>query len=143
MAKEEKSKKEQEIEIVENDIKNLVDKNPQLLQKVISDLQKDPKYNLAIKQTMVHSGPLPDPLTLKEYGQIYKNAPKDIIDMAKKEQNFRHSSTYFGQFSALLIGIGGLGVTAYLGINGQPELAGLIGFGSLGSLVGTFLYRKK
>jgi hypothetical protein len=90
-----------------------------------------------------HSGPLPDPQTLKEYAKIYRPAPEKIFNMAEKEQKFRHISTYLGQGSALVIGLFGLAVTAYLGVNGQPWLAGLIGFSSLGSLVGAYFIGNK
>ena len=53
------------------------------------------------------------------YKKIDKNAPREIIEMAKKEQKFRHFSTYFGQISALIIGIGGLVSTTLLGIYGN------------------------
>ncbi|SKB59520.1 DUF2335 domain-containing protein [Malaciobacter marinus] len=142
MSSEEEIKQTQEIE-VENNLKKVIQEKPELLQKIITDLEHDPKSRLAFKQMKIHSGPLPDPLTLKEYGKVYKNAPQDIVKMAQKEQNFRHISTYFGQFSALAIGMGGLAVTAYLGVNNQPWLAGIIGFGSLSTLVGTFLYNSK
>ena len=131
------------IKIVEEDLKNLISEKPELLQQIVNDLQSDPKVNIALKRTRIHSGPLPSPEILKEYNKSYKNAAQDIVNMAKGEQHFRHKSTYFGQLSALLIGLGGLAVTAYLGVNSQPILAGLIGFGSLGSLVGTFLYKRQ
>jgi len=140
MSSEEEIKQTQELEVVENNLKELIQEKPELLQKIMSDLQQDPKSRVAFKQMKIHSGPLPDPLTLKEYGKVYRNAPQDIVKMAQKEQSFRHISTYFGQFSALAIGMGGLAVTAYLGVNDQPWLAGIIGFGSLSTLVGTFLY---
>jgi uncharacterized membrane protein len=143
MSSEEENKQTQEIEVVENNLKELIKDKPELLQKIMIDLQQDPKSRLAFKQMKIHSGPLPDPLTLKEYGKVYKNAPQDIVKMAQKEQNFRHTSTYVGQISALLIGMGGLITTAYLGVNGEALLAGSIGFVSLGSLVGTFLYNRK
>jgi len=114
----------------EIDIEALIEKNPEVLKQIQIS-------------SRVHTGPLPDPETLKGYKQVYKNAPEVIFDMAHKEQSFRHFSTYMGQFSALIIGLGGLGVTAYLGVNDQPWLAGVIGFGSLGSLVGVFLHQKK
>ena len=112
-------------------------KNPKFLKEKIT------QYIEHIEITKSHSGPIPDPETLKEYKQVYKNAPDVIFGMATKEQSFRHFSTYVGQLSALLIGLGGLGVTAYLGVNNQPWLAAVIGFGSLGSLVGVFLHQKK
>ncbi len=80
-------------------------------------MEHDTKSMVALRQMNIFSGPLPDPITLKEYGKVYKNAPQDIVKMAQKEQNFRHSSTYLGQFSALAIGISGLAVTAYSGAN--------------------------
>ena len=104
--------------------------------------QSESKASIQISQ-MHFSGPVPDPQTLKLYKQIHKQAPEIIFNMAQKEQRFRHFSTYFGQTSALLIGLGGLGVTAYLGVNNQPWLAAVIGFGSLGSLVGVFLHQSK
>jgi hypothetical protein len=137
VAKEEKEETLEIVESAENDqiqLEELIEKNPEFLEEIITQ-------HIEIRKS--HSGPIPDPETLKEYKQIYKNAPDIIFGMATKEQSFRHFSTYMGQFSALLIGLGGLGVTAYLGVNNQPWLAGVIGFGSLGSLVGVFLHQKK
>ena len=115
-------------------LEELIEKNPKFLEEIITQ-------HIEIRKS--HSGPIPDPETLKEYKQIYRNAPDVIFGMATKEQSFRHFSTYIGQFSAFIIGLGGLVVTAYLGVNNQPWLAGVIGFGSLGSLVGVFLHQKK
>jgi uncharacterized membrane protein len=67
----------------------------------------------------LHSWPLSHPKILEGYKKIDKNAPREIIEMAKKEQKFRHFSTYFGQISALIIGIGGLVSTTLLGIYGN------------------------
>ncbi len=143
MQSEKEIEQTQEIKVAEDNIKSLIQENLELLQRIILELSKNPKSKVSFQQMRVHSGPLPDPLTLKEYGKVYKNAPQDIVKMAQTEQSFRHKSTYFGQFSALLIAIGGLVTTAYLGVNGEVLLAGSIGFISLGSLVGTFLYSSK
>lgn len=138
-----------EIIKIEQEIKDLTSSNPEFLTKIINDLEEDPnpKIQIAIKkvfnQTKFHSGPLPDPETLKEYNKAHKEASKIIIEMAQKEQNFRHKSIFLGQTSAFLIGIGGLGVTAFLGYVGQPWLAGTIGFTALTSLVGAFLVKRK
>jgi hypothetical protein len=130
------SEEDGRLEITEANIEEIIERDPQLAEIM--------QQKLSITQIHKHhSGPIPDPETLKLYKSIYKNAPQDIFNMAKKEQSFRHFSTYFGQISALLIGMGGLAATAYLGVNDQPWLAGVIGFGSLGSLVGVFLQRKK
>ena len=132
--------KSETLEVVEGteaeqiQLEELIEKNPKFLEEIITQ-------HIEIRKS--HSGPIPDPETLKEYKQIYRNAPDVIFGMATKEQSFRHFSTYIGQFSAFIIGLGGLVVTAYLGVNNQPWLAGVIGFGSLGSLVGVFLHQKK
>jgi len=119
---------------IQEKLEELIDENPEIFERVIT------RRHIEIRKS--HSGPVPDPETLKEYKQVYKPAPEIIFGMAKKEQSFRHISTYMGQISAFLIGIGGLAVTAYLGVNNQPWLAGIIGFGSLGSLVGVFLHQN-
>ena len=64
MSSEEEIKQTQEIKVVENNIKELFQKKPELIQKIIADLQQDPKSRVAFKQMKIHSGPLPDPLTL-------------------------------------------------------------------------------
>jgi len=137
VAEKEKSETLKVVESTEAEqiqFEELIEKNPKFFEEIITQ-------HIEIRKS--HSGPIPDPETLKEYKQIYKNAPDVIFGMATKEQSFRHFSTYVGQLSALLIGLGGLGVTAYLGVNNQPWLAAVIGFGSLGSLVGVFLHQKK
>lgn len=147
MADDEVQKVEEEngsLETIEPKIlEDLIEKNPNFLKEnpeILAQITKSVEITEIRKS---HSGPIPDPDTLKAYKQIYKNSPEIIFKMATKEQSFRHFSAYVGQLSALLIGLGGLGVTAYLGANEQPWLAGIIGFGSLGSLVGVFLNQKK
>jgi len=110
--------------------------------EIIDELLKNDLDNISL-MGLYYSGPLPHPEILEGYKKIDKNAPKEIIEMAKKEQKFRHFSTYFGQISALIIGIGGLSATTLLGIYGNAWVAGSIGFLSLGSLVGVFLYNSK
>ena len=130
MRKKSGTGKVQEVEVAkEKEIGGAIDKStPQNLKELQA-------VEMVVRS---HSGPLPDPQTLKDYSKIYRPAPEKIFKMAEKEQKFRHISTYLGQGSALVIGLFGLAVTAYLGVNGQPWLAGLIGFSSLGSLVGAY-----
>lgn len=115
------------------------DTEPEVLRQA---MENNPKIRAMFRQS-VFSGPLPPPELLEGYKRNYKNAPEIIFRMAENEQHFRHRSTYAGQLSALLIGLTGLGVTGYLGVNGQPWLAGLIGFGSLGTLVSAYLADRK
>jgi uncharacterized membrane protein len=94
--------------------------NPDIIDEFLKDnnLEKNIK-KVSISQMKLHSWPLSHPKILEGYKKIDKNAPREIIEMAKKEQKFRHFSTYFGQISALIIGIGGLVSTTLLGIYGN------------------------
>jgi len=117
--------------------------HPEIIDELLKANNLEDIRKVSISQMELHSGPLPHPKILEGYKKIDKNAPKEIIEMAKREQKFRHSSTYFGQISALIIGIGGLTATTLLGIYGNAWVAGSIGFLSLGSLVGVFLYNSR
>jgi uncharacterized membrane protein len=98
---------------------------------------------LSIKKSqLIYSGPLPPPEILEKYKIIYEEAPKIIFKVFEKEQENRYKVIKFGQWSALIIGITGLISTTILGIYGNAWLAGGIGFLSLSSLVGAFLYNK-
>lgn len=124
-----------------NKILEKLENNPEIIDEFLKKNNLNTIKKVSIAQ--IHAGPLPHPEILKGYKEIDKNAPKEIIEMAKREQNFRHKSTYLGQISALIIGISGLISTTVLGIYGKTWLAGSIGFLSLGSLVGVFLYNSK
>ena len=39
--------------------------------------------------TRIHSGPLPDPVTLIKYNQVYPDLAKEIVEMAKKQSEHR------------------------------------------------------
>ena len=117
--------------------------SPEIIDELLKANNLEDIRKVSISQMELHSGPLPHPKILEGYKKIDKNAPKEIIEIAKREQKFRHSSTYFGQISALIIGIGGLTATTLLGIYGNAWVAGSIGFLSLGSLVGVFLYNSR
>ena len=112
-------------------LEEILKANPKLIEEII------------IKQEIEFSGPLPPPDILKGYNEISPEYAKIIVEMVKKEQQFRHTTISFGQKSALIIGILGLISTTLLGIYGNAWVAGGIGFLSLGSLVGAFLYKQK
>ena len=119
------------------EIEQYIQENPEIVKEIINN------KNIKLIQQEVYQGPIPHPKILEAYKKIDKNLPKEIIEMAKKEQKFRHISTFLGQFSALIIGIGGLTATTFLGIYGNAWVAGSVGFLSLGSLVSVFLYNIK
>ena len=114
-----------------NNLEEILKNNPQLLKEI------------SIKQEIEFNGPLPPPDILKAYNDISPESVEMLMDIVKKEQEFRHKTVLFGQKSALTIGVLGLVSTTLLGIYGNAWVAGSIGFLSLGSLVGTFLYKKE
>ena len=119
-----------------NELKEKLKQNPDIIKELLESFEN----KISISQMEIHTGPLPHPEILEKYRKIDENLPKEILNMAKKEQKFRHLSTYLGQISAFVIGIGGLISTVLLGIYGNAWVAGSIGFLSLGSLVSVFLY---
>ena len=114
------------------------------IEELSQNVEKNTKeISFLVQQQTSFSGPLPPPQILEEYRRIYKDAPKIIFSVFEKEQKERINTIRIGQYSALLIGLCGLISTTILGLYGNPWVAGGIGFLSLGSLVGAFLYNKK
>ena len=122
--------------------KNIENRQEEVLKANEPSEENREKINLLIQQQTSYSGPLPHPKMLEEYKRIYKDAPEIIFTVFQREQENRFKTIRFGQISALIIGIGGLISTTLLGIYGNPVVAGCVGFFSLGSLVGAFLYGK-
>ena len=103
-----------------------------------------------ILEARAHSGPLPDPRILREYDEVLPGAAQRIIAMGEREQAHRHAVDnwgiaygFLGMGFGFVIGLTGLGVSAYLGVNGQPWMGGILGGGTLVSLVGTFIYARQ
>lgn len=97
------------------------------------------------------SGPLPPPAVLEKYNQILPGAAERILQMT--EEQSRHRRSLESQVIAsdirradrglqfgLVIGISGLTAAVVIGIVGQPWAGGLLGIGTIASLVGTFVY---
>lgn len=45
----------------------------------------------SVSITEYFSGPVPDPLTIARYGEVYPDAPRIIFEMAQAEQSHRHA----------------------------------------------------
>lgn len=97
------------------------------------------------------SGPLPHPAILAKYEEILPGAADRIIKMAEEQSKHRQFlenkvissgviNSKLGLIFGLIIGLAGIIASVILGIYGQPLLSGIIGIGSIGSLVGTFIY---
>lgn len=99
------------------------------------------------------SGPIPHPDILMGYDKVGKGFADRIIRMAEKEQESRHEcnsalvkgpikATARGQWMGFIIAILFLGAAVYLASIGQSWLAGILGGGTLVSLVTVFVTNK-
>lgn len=100
------------------------------------------------------SGPLPHPDILKKFDEVVPGAAERIIKMA--EGQFEHRTALErkviesdierskrGQVLGFLIAIVGLVASALIAIFGNAIAGGIIGVGTLASLVGVFMYGAK
>lgn len=100
------------------------------------------------------SGPLPSPEVLEHFDRVVPGSAERIIRMA--EQQFAHRTelekkvinsdiarSKWGQILGFIIAIVGLVVSAPIAIYGSAVAGGIIGVGTLASLVGVFMYGSK
>lgn len=94
---------------------------------------------------------MPPPVILQQYNQIVPGSAERIISMAEEQSKHRRDlesrviksgieNSKLGIWCGLAIGLVGLISTTLIAIFGNPVLSGFIGFGTLGSLVGVFIY---
>lgn len=110
------------------------------------------KNNSALfQQTAIFTGPIPPPVVLKDYESIVPGAAKIIIEMAEKQSNHRMelekqvinsdiSRSKQGLVFGFMVAMSGIIGSVVLGIYGNPVVSGILGFSTLGSLVGVFIY---
>lgn len=100
------------------------------------------------------SGPLPHPDILKKFDEVVPGAAERIIKMAELQSEHRRElekkvinsgivREKWGQNLGFIIAVIGLGASALIAIYGSPVVGGIIGFGTLASLVGVFMYGSK
>ncbi|MBC7818737.1 MAG: DUF2335 domain-containing protein [Planctomycetaceae bacterium] len=100
------------------------------------------------------SGPLPPPQILQEYNRIVPGSANRIIAMAEKQADHRRrletqvissdvTNSRVGLICGLLIGLGGLVAATIIAIYGNPQAGVGMGFVTLGSLVGVFVYGSR
>jgi uncharacterized membrane protein len=105
-------------------------------------------------QASAWSGPLPPPEALARYNDILPNGAERIVAMVERQaahrieieshvsrQQLKQSGR--GQIYALIIGISGLGTSAYAAYLGLGAAAGTIATVALGTLAVTFILGKK
>lgn len=98
----------------------------------------------------MHSGPLPDPETLREYDRIVPGAADRVIAMAERQQKHRHDmekqaltssfrSEWGGRIAALLVCAMAFSLSAFLGHCGSPGAASAVAGVTLVAIVSAFL----
>lgn len=97
------------------------------------------------------SGPLPHPDVLRKFEEVVPGAAERIIKMAEEQSAHRKdleqkvissdiARSKWGQILGFVIAISGLIVSAVISIYGNAIAGGIIGVGTLASLVGVFMY---
>ena len=132
-------------------VKTIEKKYPDIFQNIPSDKREAfIKEISSITIMKSHSGPLPDPNTLKAYNELIPNGADRVMIMAENQQKHRieiESSVIKdqilqsrrGQIFAFLIGVIGIicgGVVAY---SGHDTVGGIIAGTTVVSLVGAFI----
>lgn len=97
------------------------------------------------------SGPLPPPVVLEQYNQVVPGAAERILAMAESQSKHRREiealvigsdikNSRMGLVCGLIIGLAGLIAAVIVAVVGYPILSGIMGFSTLGSLIGVFVH---
>ena len=103
------------------------------------------------REELSFSGPLPHPEILRQFEQVAPGAAERIIKMAEDQSSHRRdlekkvidsdiSRSKWGQILGFIIATVGLVVSGLIAIFGNPVAGTIIGVGTIGSLVGVFMY---
>ena len=100
------------------------------------------------------SGQLPPPDILRQFDEVVPGAAERIIKMAEDQSTHRRelekkvidsdiTRSKWGQILGFIIAISGLVVSAIVAVYGSALAGGIIGVGTLASLVGVFMYGSR
>ncbi|HAS84835.1 MAG TPA: hypothetical protein DCS23_02030 [Candidatus Yonathbacteria bacterium] len=117
-------------------------------------LQRQHNQNgVVVQQHSVQSfsGPLPHPDILRKFEEVVPGSAERIIKMAEDQSAHRKdleqkvissdiARSKWGQILGFVIAVAGLVVSAIISIYGNAIAGGIIGVGTLASLVGVFMY---
>ena len=98
-------------------------------------------------------GPLPPPAVIEQFRDLVPDAPERIFRQWEGESEHRRAyekaaleasirRDLIGQISATLFALSALAVALFALWMGEPWVAGVIGGGTIVSVVGAFLYRR-
>ncbi len=116
--------------------------------------RQNKQKKVAIPLHASFSGPLPPPEMLARYDEIIPGSAERILTMAESQSLHRRelerevvfsriALSRRGQWLGFAIAIVGLGTSAIIAIYGSALAGGIIGLGTLVSLVGVFMYGTK
>ena len=109
---------------------------------------------MVVHQMAAFSGPLPHPDTLKRFDEVVPGAAERILTMAEEQSVHRRAletkvvdsdiaRSKWGQILGFCIAVAGLAASAWIAVYGSAVAGGIIGVGTLASLVGVFMYGAK
>ena len=109
---------------------------------------------MVVHQMQAFSGPLPHPDILKRFDEVVPGAAKRILTMAEEQSLHRRTlerkvidsdiaRSKWGQILGFCIAIAGLVASSFIAVYGSAVTGGVIGAGTLASLVWAFMYGAK
>lgn len=98
-----------------------------------------------------YSGPIPPPSFLREYAEIYPDAPQIIFNMAQSQSehrqglerfSLRHTTirAYAGLGVGMIVALAGLAAAVIIAVYASPAAGAIVGSVDLVGLVGVFVY---
>jgi Predicted membrane protein len=107
-----------------------------------------------VRQEEMWSGPLPSPQTLSEFQALVPDAPERIFRQWEEETKHRrdyenraldafHERTTRGQWAAIVFALAALAVSAFAIGMGHSWVGGVLGGGTIATVVGAFLADRK
>jgi uncharacterized membrane protein len=104
-----------------------------------------------VSSTSMYSGPFPPPELLKAYDSIEPGLARQLFDMVQKQSQHRikmeetvivgdSKRSWLGLILGFIIAMTSIGSSTYLILQGHDIAGGIIGSGTLATLVGTFVY---
>lgn len=119
--------------------------------KILQNKDREGGELVSQQITMEFSGPLPPPQILEKYNQIIPNGAERILIMAEEQSKHRRKleadatkadsrDGMLGIICGLIIGLSGMVAAVIISLYGQPIIGGIIGVGTLVSLVKVFVY---
>ena len=134
--------------------------NPKVFQGVNTSKKKEileaftESVGIMLSIEKSHSGPLPDPETLKEYGEIIPNGAERIMKMAESQSTHRIeleklaitsqlSQSGRGQIFGFILGLSAVGGSITCILLGHEVGGSILGAGGITSLVSVFVLGRR